>query len=58
LKERRKTKKNLFCNFVWNNHPLGWIPQREKEKRKKENVANQKYIRVCLKESFHREKKD
>jgi hypothetical protein len=35
------------------------IPQREKRPREKIlNGAYQKFIRICLKESFHREKKD
>ena len=57
--ERRKTKKYLFNNFVWNDLPQGQIRQREKGLREK-NVKCPKsnFIRVCLKERFHREKKD
>ncbi len=53
--ERRKTKKYLFNNFVWNDLPQGQIRQREKGLREK-NVKCPKsnFIRVCLKERFHR----
>jgi hypothetical protein len=40
--------------------PLGLITQREErlKKEKKCKMFKSKFIRICLKESFHREKKD
>ncbi len=32
--KKRECELNLFCNFVWNSHPPGLIPQREKDKSK------------------------
>jgi hypothetical protein len=40
--ERRKTKKKLFCVLC--------------ERRKGKCPKSNKFIRICLKESFHREK--
>jgi hypothetical protein len=57
--ERKKTKLNLFCNFIRIDLPLGYISQREERlKEKIVKYPNSKSFRICLKENFHREKKD
>jgi hypothetical protein len=53
--ERRKTNKNLFCVFMQTDFLL-WVFYTERRKIWK--ISEFKFIRICLKKYFHREKKD
>jgi hypothetical protein len=53
--EKRETKKNLFVVF-WLHRPR--LHKGRKNKRKKGTRLKSKFIRICLKESVHREEKD
>jgi hypothetical protein len=62
LKERihreKKTKKNLFCVFMRTDFLL-WVFYTERRKiRIIWKISEFKFIRICLKKYFHREKKD
>jgi hypothetical protein len=45
---------------MWTDLPLGYVDSTERKKanRKKGKCPKSKFIRICLKENLHREKKD
>jgi hypothetical protein len=56
--ERRKTKKDLFCVFM-RTYFLLWVIYTERRKiRIRWKISEFKFIRICHKKYFHREKKD
>jgi hypothetical protein len=56
--ERRKTKKNLFVFLCGLTFSCGYFTQREEKMKIIWKISEIKFIRICLKKYFHREKKD